>query len=269
MTGLRHEEYGSLINKYPFSLHANLERTPYNLSKEQNWHENIELQLCTGGEGIVILDGERYRVKEGDIVAVDSNVVHYTFTDSFFRYTCLIVSTDWCRMMNINYEGIHFEKVFSSAVISDLMNMLAKTYTGQSDELCVAKSNGLLLDIMIELIEKHSVEKTNSTHDNKSFDVIKNAVVYIQKNFADRLTLAEISEGLYLDKFTLCKQFKRYTGHTVIEYLHICRCMKAKEYLSEGKTVSEAAELCGFGNMSFFTKIFRRYTGKNPSFFRK
>ena len=45
--------------------------------------------------------------------------------------------------------------------------------------------------------------------------------------------------------------------------------MKAIDYLSDGFTVTETASLCGFENLSFFTKVFKRYTGNNPSYYKK
>ena len=95
MNGVRHEKYANSINGLPFSLNIDIERNQYNLSQEQNWHENIEIQIFTQGKGTVLLNGKRYDVKEDDIVVVNSNVLHYTFTDSHLVYTCIIISNEW------------------------------------------------------------------------------------------------------------------------------------------------------------------------------
>jgi len=269
MTGIRRESYDNFINEYPFSILTDLERSTFHLSTEQNWHDNIEIQLCTRGNGSVLLDGERHEIHVGDIVAIDSNTVHYTYTDSILWYTCLIVSTGWCRQMGISYDTLHFTPIIKNPAIAKLMQKLAQTSTDKTDALRIAKSNELLLCIMIELVENYSEQRNETTQKNRKYEVIKDAVIYIQENFTKKLTLSEISKTVYLDKYTLCKEFKRYTGHTIVEYLHIYRCGKAKKYLTEGKSVAESAVLCGFDNISFFTKIFKRYTGENPSYFKK
>ena len=51
MIGTRHENYRDFTNRLPFVLSVGLEITPFNSSREQNWHENLELELCTAGEG--------------------------------------------------------------------------------------------------------------------------------------------------------------------------------------------------------------------------
>ncbi len=269
MAGLRRERYDNFKDEYPFSIVTDIKRSVFNLSNDQNWHDNIEIQLCTKGSGSVLLDGERYEIHVGDIVVIDSNIVHYTFTDSILQYTCLIVSTDWCRQMGISYDALHFTPIIKNQIIAELIQKLSQTCTDKTDALRVAKSNELLLHIIIELIEKFSEKRNETTQKNKKFEVIKDAVIYLQENFTKKLTLSQISKAVYLDKYTLCKEFKRYTGHTIVEYLHIYRCAKAKKYLSKGKSVSETAVLCGFDNLSFFTKIFKRYTGENPSYFKK
>ena len=91
MIRVRHEEYDSFTGALPFSLGLNLERTPHNCSQEQNWHENLELQHITYGNGTVLLDGKAYSVKPGDICLVNSNEIHYTYTDTKLRYNCLII----------------------------------------------------------------------------------------------------------------------------------------------------------------------------------
>ena len=69
--------------------------------------------------------------------------------------------------------------------------------------------------------------------------------------------------------FALCKEFKKYTGTTIVEYINQYRITKAIDYLGDGLNVSETASLCGFENLSFFTKIFKRYTANNPSYYKK
>jgi AraC-like DNA-binding protein len=269
MVGVRHEKYGNLINEYPFSLGVDIERTPYNHNKEQNWHENIEIELCTEGSGTVLLDGKKYDFAPGDIVVVNSNVVHYTFTNNYLKYTCLIISSSWCNQMNIDYNKLKFSPFIKSSYLEELIGKLVRTYSDNTDFLRVAKSNEVLLNIIIELAEKHTTEQTVVSTSNRKFKVIKDAITFMEHNYKSKITLADISKAVYFDKFSLCKEFKKYTGQSVVEYLNHYRSIKAVDYLREGYTVTETASMCGFENLSFFTRIFKRYTGKVPSFYKK
>lgn len=269
MIDIRHEEYRDFGTDVPFSLGIDLERTPFNCSKEQNWHENVELQLCIQGQGTVLLDGERYDIYPGDIVAINSNAVHYTTTEAYLKYTCLIVSTAWCRRMDIDYTSLNLCPIVKSPAMAELINSLVEMYLNKEDLLRIAKLNEILLKIMIELTEHHSSLQTKEKAKSKKFETIKSAVIFIEKNYGRKIALSEIAENVFMDKYTLCKEFKKCTGQTVTEYLHRHRCTKAIEYLSQGYSVSESAGLCGFENLSFFTKIFKRCTGRNPSLYKR
>ena len=53
MVATRHDDYR--YNNLPFVLNTDLKRTYFNRSAESNWHEDLEIQLCTQGNGTVLL----------------------------------------------------------------------------------------------------------------------------------------------------------------------------------------------------------------------
>lgn len=269
MIGVRHEEYEELIRDLPFSLNTGLERTPYNCSNSQNWHENPEIQLFTDGNGIVILNGKKYTVTAGDTIIVNSNDIHYTFTENRLEYDCLIISTDWCRRMGIEYDLLSFEPLIRNKKIKKLIKSLSYVCADKCDSLRIAKANELLLRILIEITEKYSKKDFHINNKDKNFETIKSTIKYMQANFDKKLSLDQISDAVLYDKYALCRKFKKYTGQTIIENLNRYRIKKAKEFLKDGYTVVNAAYACGFENVSFFTKTFKRYTGQLPSHYKK
>ncbi len=269
MIGIRHEKYEAMQNSFPFQLGADLKRTAFHCAAEQNWHENLEIQLVTEGEGKVLLNGEAYPIKKGTIVVVNSNVIHYTCTDSALTYTVLILGTDWCKQMGINYDALQFSPILKSEKLQKLILELAEMRAACADALFVAKSNQLLLQIMIELAENHAAPARATVAENKRFDVIKEVIAFIQKNYSRKITLDEIAKTVFFDKYALCREFKKYTGQTIVESLNQYRCVRATHCLTAGKTVAETATLCGFENLSFFTKTFKKYMGKAPSAYKE
>ncbi len=269
MLGTRHEEYSGLINGIPFMFNNGIKRTFFNCSKENNWHENLEIQICNDGEGTVILDGERYLFNKGDIVVVNSNVLHYTGTETSLTYSCLIISTEFCRQMGFDIETTFFSPFIKNEKLVDLFNNLTDIYCDENTFCRIAKLNEIVLRILIELAEKHSAEKTWETDKTKKFETVKSVIEYIRENYSQKITLQEIATAVLCDKFALCREFKKLTGQTVFENLNNYRCIKAIDFLSSGHTVSESAFLCGFENLSFFTKTFKKFTGNLPSYYRK
>lgn len=265
MIGTRHEEYKLIKDGQPFVLFANLERSALNYSTEMNWHDNLELQLCTGGSGTVLLDGKRYIFLENDVITVNSNVIHYTSTDSRLCYSALIISSDFCKQMGIDYDVLYFSPLIKSSEISDLFKRLQSIYLSSDISYKIAKQNELLLKILVELSENFSTRKKMTFSGNKSFENVKKTVKYIRENFSRRLSLDELSRNVYTDKYSFSREFKSITGQTVVEYINSYRCQRAADCILSGLSVSESAQICGFNNFSYFTKTFKMHMGILPS----
>lgn len=146
--------------------------------------------------------------------------------------------------------------------------MLKETYTQTSLPCRTAKLNELVLKILIELVCFHSTSAVLPYAESKALKNVKATVRYIRENYSSKITLDEIAKTVYTDKYALCREFKKSTGQTITEYANRYRCQKAADYITEGHTVTQAALLCGFENLSFFTKTFKKYMGKLPKYYK-
>ncbi len=98
------------------------------------------------------------------------------------------------------------------------------------------------------------------------------AVQYIQANFTRELTLRQVADSVHMSKNYFCQQFKRYAGENYIDYVIRLRIERAKELLSRPDTgirIYEAAELSGFNDVKYFSKLFKRMTGLSPIDYRE
>ena len=265
MAGTRHEEYGKLTDGLPFVLNTNLKRTFFNNSEENNWHDDLEIQLCTEGSGMVWLDGKKVPFNKNDIVVVNSNVIHYTGTATEMTYSCMIVSSDFCKKVGL--AGFDFSPLIQSAIITEMFQKLVTIYSYTTVPYRIARLNQMLLNILLELAEHHSIRK-DAISEAKYLDKIKATIVFIRKNYNRKITLDEIARAVLHDKYNLCRKFKNLTGQTIVQNINNYRCIKAIDYLNAGYTVAQAASLCGFENLSFFTETFKKYTGRLPSSYK-
>jgi len=89
---------------------------------------------------------------------------------------------------------------------------------------------------------------------------------YIHDNYADNITLNHLANELYISRYYLGQIFKKATGDSFNQYLTKVRIAKAKELLLEGKfMVYEITEKVGFRNVPYFSTLFKKYTGMNPT----
>ena len=269
MLGTRHEEYIRFKEGLPFLLQNEISRSYVNYSKESNWHDNIEIQMCISGQGFVLLDAEKYEIAENDMVVANSDVIHYTGTETGLTYSCLIISTEFCRNIGLDPRSVLFEPIVKSPVASSLFKELKELYRDRSAPYRMAKLNRVLIDLLLELAENHSVPVGASDTNSAKNKVIKSVILYTRQNYNRRITLDEIAKAVLYDKYALCREYKKYTGQTIIDDLNHYRCIKAMELLGAGHSVADAAALCGFDNLSYFGKTFKKHIGCSPSYYKK
>jgi AraC-like DNA-binding protein len=253
---LRYEEYTDTPGQAPFVLNRNIQRTAALRSKNQNWHENIEIQFCKEGEGFVLIDGKCHAFSKGDIALIDSGAIHYTFTDTNMVYTCIIISTYFCKQMGIDYQRLSFVPLLQNEKLSGLFEEICDVYRKESP-IRVARLSNLLLSMLILIVDDYSSIKSSSGMEQKELATVKKVLLYIRENYHTKITLDAIAEHVLTDKYTLCKIFKANTGQTIFENINAYRCMRAAEYIASGKNVCESANLCGFENNSFFKPNYR------------
>lgn len=87
---------------------------------------------------------------------------------------------------------------------------------------------------------------------------------YIQTRFMQQITVEKIAELLNLDRRYLTRLFKEKTGQTIQEYLIATRLKEACEYLQKGYSVHDAAFLCGYEDVSNFSRMFKNQFGLSP-----
>lgn len=94
---------------------------------------------------------------------------------------------------------------------------------------------------------------------------MKKMIDMIRRNYRENLKLEALAELFGYSSAYLGKLFKQTTGESFNTYLDKVRMARAKELLSEGLKVYEAAEQVGYTNVDYFHSKFKKYVGTSPS----
>lgn len=254
----------------PFRFHT---LQPYEGCKHcaPNWHENIELLICTRGSASVVLDGRQYPFQPGDICIANAYCVHTTTQEQDLDYHCLIVDKKFCEENGVNTSSLLFREWIRDPETLEAFSPIIAAYAAyrEDDPFCVVDIRCAVLGFLRQLCRYHIISTAGDPQSSAVRERIKKAIEYINANYAGQITLQEIADHTGISKFYLSREFKEFTGATIFDTLNMTRCAEAKRLLEGGATVTQAALSCGYENLSYFTRAFKKHLGEKPSKFCK
>ena len=150
--------------------------------------------------------------------------------------------------------------------ICSLFHLLYTT-SRTDDASSVFYSNRILCDIFCELFKLSSP----GVNENKSVNPrIIRAVDYIKQFFSEDLNMTDIIDKTNYSKAYFNKCFKEYTGTTPTKLINKLRIDKAKTLLCmTSYTITAISETCGFSDYTYFSSVFKKFTGFTPSCYRQ
>ncbi|QGS69965.1 AraC family transcriptional regulator [Oceanobacillus sp. 143] len=94
---------------------------------------------------------------------------------------------------------------------------------------------------------------------------IKQAVVFIEKNYNKDISLIDIAKQVNLSPYHFSRIFKEQTKYTPRQFLINYRINYAKDLLyTSNFSIGEIAFKCGFNSESYFVTTFKKHTGYSP-----
>ncbi|MGI6703748.1 MAG: helix-turn-helix transcriptional regulator [Clostridia bacterium] len=102
-----------------------------------------------------------------------------------------------------------------------------------------------------------------------NLQVFEEALEYIERNFANDITLEDVSEHVHISTYYFSHGFKRFTGITFKEHLTKTRIKEAKRLLlTTDLTIGEVARQVGYDDPNYFSRVFKNIEGIPPSKFK-
>lgn len=219
------------------------------------------LHIVTSGNGVLSVGGKEYPVKTGDIF----------FAFPAREYT--LKGSDDLRYIYISFMGADAQKMIEDMHITpekpvyrghkDLCQTFYTTVQNSKSNNAMMLAQGLLFFTLSRL---QTVRE--EPPDQQRFSA---ALEYVDKHFTDPglclKTIAQISS--YTEKY-VSALFIKEKKMSFCKYLTCLRIERAKNLLTTGiYTVGQVAQLCGFTDQLYFTRVFKKETGCTPTGFKK
>ena len=267
---------------FPIEIYHVTEHNPkYNMA--HHWHSDIEIVRVLEGVLCLSLNNYDYTLNSGDVAFVNSEVVHGAIPESGCVYECIVFSPDGFVSKNEEWQGVCDELMSHELYISEyfkadtevakrankLFEELSKPPQEYSRLLCM----GMLYCLFGEIVRSDALVKERNAMSGgfyRNEHKLKKVLTFIRSNFDKQITLQEMSVICEMSPKYFCSYFKKITKMSPTEYLLFYRVERsARMLLKTDNSITEVAYSCGFSDLSYFIKVFKKQMGMSPGKFRK
>jgi AraC-like DNA-binding protein len=168
---------------------------------------------------------------------------------------------------------VAFYPVVTPAIRSIAQQMWDTPYRGDLKRLYLQAKVMELLVIYLDLISDRSEPPRGSGLKPDTIARLHHAKTILETRLENPPSILDLAQQVGMSDRTLLRGFKQLFGTTVIGYSMQQRLKRAERLLRQGDTaglqgkctVTEVARLLGYGNLSYFTTVFKRQFGITPS----
>ena len=243
------------------------------------FHEAIEIKYVYEGAIMQMIDSEVIIAKEGTITLVNPYELHTNMETERYcgRYFLIMVDLDF--FVSGNPTGIDLRELLLTKgqafchVIRDhpRMQQIVREVVRELEEQ-KEHYRSMVYHLMSELFtlllrDAMSTETSRllSKEGLKRAHLLAPALSKIFKDYDRRLSIDELAELCSVSKYYFCRLFKEEMGVTAVEYITKHRISLAEALLREGKkSIEEIAYLCGFEDISYFYRCYKKVKGISP-----
>ena len=226
--------------------------------------------VISGALEYIFTDSRQLKVKSGDLFLLKP-------TDAY-----KVVCTEACRHYTVNF------KLSSSSIKGDIakavllsertpvisQGALGNYQTDTLEELCciwAQKSAGYQMRAtsLVYKLLYHFIHTQTSLYRTDKFIKLSPAKEYIESHWNKKITLSVLASVCNMSVTHLRHLFTEVFNTSPIEYRDSIRLLYAKDYLmQENYTISEVAYRCGFEDVNYFSRFFKKHTGITPTQYR-
>ena len=170
----------------------------------------------------------------------------------------------------MQYRAIELAILLSRAARDPALN--ERMALADNNAYIRAIQDAVNVDELSRILYRMTEELGNQIQDFQGINhssALKRAKYFLMENFTRKISLEEIASASGFSAPYFSTIFKEEVGENLSSYLNRLRVEKAKIMLRESNyALSEIARSCGFEDQSWFSKIFRHFTGISPGKYR-
>lgn len=240
--------------------------TPHTLGPQPHLHKEIEIIYVLKGESDAYADRKYYHIKSGDIFISFPNQVHYYEGSTLGQYYLIILNPETIYgLKEIMYDNIPLTNVISLSKGHETAKLLRRAIKAEgrySETLKAGYLNQVFGVIMSQLELTPRIKTDHST--------LKDILKYCTNNFAENISLDDVSANIHLNKYHISHLFNEKLGINFNSYINMLRISKACSLLEDtDKKTADISEEVGFGSIRSFNRAFLKIMNTTPIKYRE
>ena len=246
-------------------------------------HDFHEFAYIDNGSIYCHVENNKIQLSQGDFLLIPPHKRHFYSNVEEKSASVFIV----CFQCNAEILSILEEKIALSKdlklLIADILQESKNAFAfpfHRKLKLCSVPLYGSqqlvennIEKLLIQLIRNETKQneqiKFVMSSIEKERNLLDDIVSILKNNLYARLTLEEISQQTYYSKTILNNIFKKNIGVPIMQYYNSLKIEEAKKLLRKNRSSADIASLLMFDSATYFTKVFKKYTGITPSAYKK
>ena len=233
-----------------------------------HYGDTVEIFFVKGIEGEVFINGKRFEFEEKNIFFIPPKNLHTsTFIKGGSKEGDIICS------LHINIKELSSILNLKNLLMKDNFSIFNLAFRCRNyDNIweivqSILDENRTFMSRIVDLIHLFEMIASQKSRDTQSVEysnLATSIIDFVEENYDKIISIQDVANHFGYSKQYFCKWFKINTGSTFNEFLNAVRINHSCVYLSNGYSVKETAEKCGFSDSSYFTKVFKRYQNITP-----
>ena len=253
-----------------------------------HWHNSFELIEVVEGKFFCNVDGSEFLINKGNICIINRGRLHHIYTEDHNAFKCrkktIIFNPDYFIKDENIYEKYilpllekdafaHIQFNIKKGIGLDI-NALMKEIEALEDEKPIGyelEEYSLIYKVIryLYLAYQSSKQSIHTAYD-ANVQIQRNMTSFIHEQFSSKIGLEDIAEAGQVSKSTCIRLFHKYTGKSPIDFLNNYRLqMSAEKLVTTSEQITEIAYACGFGQPSYFNRLFLKEYNMTPNQYRK
>ena len=253
-----------------------------------HWHNSFELIEVVEGKFFCNVDGSEFLINKGNICIINRGRLHHIYTEDHNAFKCrkktIIFNPDYFIKDENIYEKYilpllekdafaHIQFNIKKGIGLDI-NALMKEIEALEDEKPIGyelEEYSLIYKVIryLYLAYQSSKQSIHTAYD-ANVQIQRNMTSFSHEHFSSKIGLEDIAEAGQVSKSTCIRLFHKYTGKSPIDFLNNYRLqMSAEKLVTTSEQITEIAYACGFGQPSYFNRLFLKEYNMTPNQYRK